>query len=150
MMFGNGPSGPDTGHWTDPPHHQFVPRLLNMVVRSTQTPNTMSETQQPAGPASHSPQSPKVVWDDSSLRSSYANVVNVTCTQEEFTLLFGTNQTWNASQSGEVKVQLSDRLIVNPRTAKRLLLLLNNVVREYETRYGELKIELRSRAEAGA
>ncbi|WP_431024659.1 DUF3467 domain-containing protein [Halomonas sp. H5] len=82
---------------------------------------------------------PKVVWDDSSLNMSYANVVNVTSTREEVTLFFGTNQTWNARES-EFKVKLHDRIILSPFAAKRLLALLSAVVGEYEKRYGKLDI----------
>jgi hypothetical protein len=81
---------------------------------------------------------PKVKWDDSGMRTSYANVCNVASTREEVTLLFGTNQTWNPE--GEVTVRLSDRVILSPFAAKRLALLINNVVAEYEKRFGELPI----------
>lgn len=80
---------------------------------------------------------PKVVWDDSNMKSSYANVCNVSSTREEMTLLFGTNQNWNPGEKS-VTVQLSDRIIVNPYAAKRLATLLNNVVNEYEKRFGKL------------
>jgi hypothetical protein len=69
---------------------------------------------------------PKVNWDDSSMRSSYANVCNVSSTREEVVILFGTNQAWKGTED-EVTVQLSDRVILSPFAAKRLLLLLNNV-----------------------
>ena len=85
------------------------------------------------------PKTPKVVWDDSAMNMSYANVVNVTSTREEVTLFFGTNQTWNARES-EFKVKLHDRIILSPFAAKRLLTLLNAVVGEYEKRYGQLDI----------
>ena len=84
---------------------------------------------------------PKVVWDDSKLRSTYANVCNVSSTREEMTLLFGTNQTWNTGQQ-ELKVELTERIVINPFAAKRLAILLNNTVREYEARFGELKLDL--------
>jgi hypothetical protein len=80
---------------------------------------------------------PKVKWDDSSMKTSYANVCNVASTREEVTLLFGTNQNWHAEQK-EVKVILTDRLILSPYAAKRLALLLGNVVAEYEKRFGTL------------
>jgi hypothetical protein len=32
---------------------------------------------------------PKIRWDDSNMKSSYANVCNVASTREEFVLLFG-------------------------------------------------------------
>lgn len=79
-------------------------------------------------------------WDDSRMTSTYANVCNVSSTREEVTLLFGTNQSWHTGQP-ELTVQLSDRIILNPFAAKRLSMLLNNIIREYESRFGELKIE---------
>jgi len=36
---------------------------------------------------------PQVRWDDSRLKSTYANVCNVSSAREEVTLIFGTNQT---------------------------------------------------------
>jgi len=83
---------------------------------------------------------PNVKWDDSKLVSSYANVCNVSSTREEVTLLFGTNQTWNTGQN-ELTVDLNNRIVMNPYAAKRLSLLLNNVVKQYESTFGELNIE---------
>ena len=82
---------------------------------------------------------PKVKWDDSSMKTSYANVCNVASTREEVTLLFGTNQTWSADQD-EVSVRLSDRVILSPYAAKRLAILLSSVVAEYEKRFGSLGV----------
>jgi len=82
---------------------------------------------------------PKVNWDDSDMRSSYANVCNVSSTREEVVILFGTNQAWKGTED-EVTVQLSDRMILSPFAAKRLLLLLNNVVAQYEQRFGALDV----------
>ena len=82
----------------------------------------------------------KIHWDDSRMKSTYANVSHVSSTQEELTLLFGTNQSWHTGQS-RLTVQLSDRIILNPFAAKRLSILLNNVVQEYEKRFGTLSIE---------
>jgi hypothetical protein len=78
-----------------------------------------------------------VRWDDSQMKTSYANVCNVASTREEVVLLFGVNQAWHAGQR-EIPVQLSDRVILSPFAAKRLSVLLSNVLREYETRFGPL------------
>ena len=82
----------------------------------------------------------RVVWDDSRMSTSYSNVCNVLGSREEITLLFGANQAWHAGQK-EVKVMLSDRVILNPYAAKRLQMLLQRVLKEYEARFGELKTE---------
>ena len=83
----------------------------------------------------------RIVWDDANMRSTYANVSNVTGGREEIVLLFGMNQAWHAAQK-EFKVQLTDRVVLSPFAAKRLSLLLNNVVKDYERRFGELEIGL--------
>ena len=82
---------------------------------------------------------PQVVWDDSRMATSYANVCNVLGTREEIMLLFGANQAWNTQQK-EVKVMLSNRIVLNPYAAKRLMTMLEMGLKEYETRYGELKL----------
>ena len=74
------------------------------------------------------------------MRSSYANVCNVASTREEVVLLFGINQAWHAGQK-EVTVQLTDRLILSPFAAKRLSVLLTNVLREYESRFGAVPVD---------
>jgi hypothetical protein len=81
----------------------------------------------------------KIKWDDSNMKSAYANVCNVTSTREEVVMLFGMNQAWNRGQK-EVTIQLTDRIVVSPFAAKRLSMLLNNVVNEYENRFGALNI----------
>ena len=93
----------------------------------------------PNAKAAEEPRAPQVRWDDSKMQSSYANVVNATSSREEVTIFFGTNQTWNPSDK-EVTVQLTDRIILNPFAAKRLMLLLRNVLGDYEKRYGTLDI----------
>ena len=82
----------------------------------------------------------KIKWDDSNMKSAYANVCNVSSTREEVVLLFGVNQAWNRGQK-EVTIQLTDRIIVSPFAAKRLSLLLGAVVKEYESRFGTLNVE---------
>ncbi|MBI2217482.1 MAG: DUF3467 domain-containing protein [Candidatus Rokubacteria bacterium] len=80
---------------------------------------------------------PTVRWDDSKMKTSYANVCNVASTREEIVMLFGVNQAWHASQR-EIPIQLTDRIILSPFAAKRLSILLGNVLREYESRFGPL------------
>ena len=79
----------------------------------------------------------KVHWDDSRMRSSYANVCNVATTREEIMLLFGTSQAWS-KVAEEVTVELSDRIILNPFAAKRLMTMLGKTLEEYEKAYGSL------------
>ena len=85
------------------------------------------------------PKQPKIIWDDSKMNTSYANVCNVLGTREEVTILFGAHQAWRADQK-EVRVLLSDRVVLNPYAAKRLALMLEKGLKEYEAKFGELKL----------
>jgi hypothetical protein len=82
---------------------------------------------------------PIVKWDDSSMSTTYANVCNVTGTREEVALLFGTNQTLYTGQK-EVTVKVTNRVVLSPFAAKRLQKLLENVLAQYESRFGKLNI----------
>jgi len=82
---------------------------------------------------------PKINWDTSQMRSTYANVCNANCSREEVVLLFGLNQAWSAAEN-EVTVQVGERVILSPYAAKRLSLLLNSVIQQYESRFGQLEL----------
>jgi hypothetical protein len=82
----------------------------------------------------------KVNWDDTKMVTTFANVVNVLVTREELTLLFGMNQTWNTAQAKELTVQLSNRIVLTPYAAKRLLTLLTARMRDYEARIGPITL----------
>ena len=88
------------------------------------------------------PAAPTVHWDDSQMRTSYANVVNASSTREEVTLFFGTNLTWNPGEKREFNVRLNDRIVLNPYAAKRLLILVGAILKEYESRFGPLDINV--------
>lgn len=82
-----------------------------------------------------------VVWDDAGMQTNFANVVNIQSTQEQVDLFFGTNKTWDAGgPNRQVKVELSNRLILGPHAAKRLVQALTGVMNEYESRYGKLPV----------
>src|SRR5512138_3804634 len=79
----------------------------------------------------------KVRLDASSVKSVYANVFNVGTSREEIALLIGMGQI-SLSNRKEVKIRLSDRIIMNPFAAKRLAKVLSRAVRDYEFRFGSL------------
>ncbi len=82
----------------------------------------------------------QIKWDDNNIRSTYANVCNVISSREEVSLMFGMNQKWDAENS-ELVIELSDRMVLNPFAAKRVSLLLNNVIKQYEDRFGDIVLE---------
>jgi hypothetical protein len=109
--------------------------------------NTMADTnpdpgpdEQPAVALADQVVNTRVTWDDSKMVTTFANVVNVMVTREELTLLFGMNQTWNTAQAKELTVQLSNRIVLTPYAAKRLLTLLTARMRDYEERIGPLTL----------
>jgi hypothetical protein len=97
------------------------------------------ETEAAAGSPTQTIGQTKIVWNDSNMRSAYANVANVAGGREEIVLLFGMNQAWHAGQK-EVNVQLSDRIVLSPYAAKRLSILLNTVLGDYEKKFGKLEV----------
>lgn len=81
-----------------------------------------------------------VVWDEENARSVYANMFSVAGSQEEFILSLGMNHSWGSGQK-ELKVRMTDRILMSPFAVKRLAKLLNGAIREFESRYGTLQIE---------
>lgn len=98
---------------------------------ATKTPSTPEETPQPRT-------APTVKWNVEGLKSSYVNFANANSTREEVVLNFGLNSTWDR-MTPEVEIVLTHRVVMSPFAAKRLADLLNKLVGEYESRYGELK-----------
>ena len=80
---------------------------------------------------------PKIEWDSSQMKNSYANVCNVSSTREEVVLLFGINQSFSATQD-KVTIQLNNRIILSPFAAKRMQELLGKALTEYEAAFGSL------------
>lgn len=89
------------------------------------------KTEAPSGTA------PKVRFDTSNLKSSYANVCTMNSTREEVVLNFGLNQSWERSGQ-EVAIELNNRVILSPFAAKRMHEMLTKLLGEYSNRYGEI------------
>lgn len=99
------------------------------------------QTENPTAEAKNGNEGVKVRWNTSNLSSAYANVCNVTSTREEVVLNFGVNKAWERGV-GELEIELSNRIILSPFAAKRLNLMLDKLIKEYESRHGELKLEV--------
>ena len=96
-----------------------------------------AETAAPAAP--RPAKGPTVKIDDTGISNAYANVCNVSSSREEVVLVFGMNNAWERDAS-EVRVKLNSRVILSPFAAKRLEMLLDSVVKQYETRFGEINV----------
>lgn len=79
----------------------------------------------------------RVRFDTSNIKSSYANVCTMNSTREEVVINFGLNQSWERT-ANEVQVELSNRIILSPFAANRMLEMLQKLVEEYEKRYGAI------------
>lgn len=84
---------------------------------------------------------PSVVWNDNQMKSLYANATNVVAGREEILMLLGLNQAWQMGQE-EVKVDIVERVIMSPFTAKRLAIMLHGTLNHYEAKYGPIDIGL--------
>ncbi len=82
-----------------------------------------------------------IQWDDTNMATGFANVVNIQGTREQIELFFGTHRSWNLASDGDVKVDLTNRMILTPYAAKRLNTILTRVLSEYEGRHGVLKTD---------
>jgi len=102
---------------------------------------TIKEVQaETAAPAAPKPATgPTVKIDDTGISNAYANVCNVSSSREEVVLVFGMNNAWERDAS-EVRVKLNSRVILSPFAAKRLGMLLDSVVKQYETRFGDINV----------
>lgn len=79
-----------------------------------------------------------IKWDTTKLTSSYANFCNANSTREEVVLNFGVNKTWERGPVEALDIELNHRIVLSPFAAKRLTELLQQLMKEYESRYGTL------------
>lgn len=82
---------------------------------------------------------PEVVWNDSNMKSLYVNATNVVGGREEIMMLLGLNQAWNMEQS-KVNVEIAERVVMTPYTAKRLAIMLGATLKAYEAKFGAIDI----------
>jgi hypothetical protein len=106
-------------------------------------PAAASEAQQPARPAAQQQQT-EVVVDEAGAHAAYANFARVTATPEEVIVDFALNPQPFAVGRQDVKV--SQRLIMNFYTAKRLLGALQMTIQRHESAFGAIELDVRRRA----
>jgi hypothetical protein len=73
-------------------------------------------------------------------KTSYANMTLVTTTPEEVILNFGIN-TMPPNEQREINVEISDRIILNYPSAKRLAIALGNLIQRYEAARGVINLQ---------
>ena len=95
--------------------------------------------------------------DERNMRSGYANAFRTNGTAEEVMLDFGLNvvspATQRPAQEGkqpaktqpEIVFQVSERVILNYYSAKRLAITLSQLIRQHEDQFGELEMDVAKR-----
>lgn len=83
----------------------------------------------------------KIIYNDRDIRSSRVNVTRVTAVREEIGLLLGISE---SGAGNEADVKLTNRIILNPFAAKRLAVVLEDAIRAYEVKYGDIGQESKS------
>lgn len=86
--------------------------------------------------------------DERNMRSCYANAFRTNGTAEEVILDFGLNLINPATQEQgqpEIVFQVSERVIMNYYSAKRLAITLSQLIRRHEEQFGELELDVAKR-----
>ncbi len=110
------------------------------VAVETEQPQVAAKAEQPSE-AAEKAQQQTIVVDDSNGASGYANFCRVSSTPEELILDLGVNP----FAPGEVTVKVSQRVIMNHYTAKRLLSALSLSLQRHEQTFGVLETDVRKR-----
>jgi hypothetical protein len=111
------------------------------------------ESSQPASPEPPTPptQAPSparpmrsIRFDERQLATCYSNAFRSQRTPEEIVLDFGLAEPVPSSdaQSRVVRIQVGPRVVMSPRSAKRLLGLLGKVIERHEQAHGRLDVHL--------
>ena len=103
-------------------------------------------TDQPIAPR-QAPQRPQVEIDDSRALASYVNFCRVTGTPEEMIIDFGVNPQPFGVPTGPIPV--TQRIITNFYTAKRLLHALGMTIQRHEATFGVLETDVQKRVRPG-
>ena len=109
------------------------------------TDNATATADAPAAPAApaEAQATQTLTVDDSNVVAGYANFCRVSSTPEELILDLGLNP--NPYATGEVKVPVTQRIIMNHFTAKRLLSALSMALQRHEQAFGVLETDVRRR-----
>ena len=80
--------------------------------------------------------------DESKMTSTYANTIRTSSTHDEVVLDFGMNlPVQGQNNEPALLFSVGSRVIMNWPAAKRLAISLGQVIRQYEERNGEIKIQ---------
>jgi hypothetical protein len=101
----------------------------------------MADETKPQRPVA--PEQMQVPVDESHIAATYANFCRVTGTPEELIVDFGLNK--QVAGTSPETIQLTQRIIVNFFTAKRLAYALGMAVQRHEQAFGMLETDVQKR-----
>jgi len=84
-----------------------------------------------------------IKFDDSNVNATYANFCRVTGTPEELIIDFGLNPQPIGIPTSPITV--TNRIVTNFYTAKRMLLALQTTIQRHEQMFGTLEIDVQKR-----
>jgi len=107
------------------------------------TPDAPEAAPEAAPKGKEQQQTIRVRMDQRDVKTSYANAFNTHGLINEVILDFGLNMPIppQPDQQPEIMLQITDRIILNYYSAKRLALTLGQLVRRHEERFGELELD---------
>jgi hypothetical protein len=82
------------------------------------------------------------------IQTTYVNFCRGTLTPEEVVLDLGFNANSFGVKVLEEDLEITNRVILSPAAAKRLLLLLNDMVHRHEQNFGNVEVDFRRRLKA--
>jgi hypothetical protein len=86
--------------------------------------------------------------DQTDMETSYANAFRANETAEELMIDFGINFPVGGGEGqndAEIAFQVTNRIVLNLYSAKRLALTLGQIVRRHEQEFGELQLDVSKR-----
>lgn len=98
----------------------------------------------PPGGESQVPAPAEMILVDKDAHAAYSNFARVTATPEEVIVDFALNP--NPFQQGRQEVRVTQRLIMNFYTAKRLCSALAMTLQRHEQTFGPIELDVRRRA----
>jgi hypothetical protein len=107
----------------------------------------MVETPKPVTPEQPGAAQAEIILNEKDAHAAYSNFARVTSTAEEVIIDFCLNP--NPFATGRQEITVSQRLIMNFYTAKRLFSALGMTLQRHEATFGPVELDIRRRAQAG-
>lgn len=96
-------------------------------------------------PQAEPPSQPRILFDDRKAELTYANMIRMHSSPEEFAVDLAYLPNPAAQQN--VAVAVTHRVVLSPFNAKRLLGMLAQGVKRYEEQFGSIELDVRKRSQ---